>query len=1148
METGDSISTGDVTGQAIAIGHGAQAVYQAILRPLPVDLRALVQPLIEAYTATFGGRDAELEQLDAFLADERHPFGLLVAPTGLGKTALLVHWIRRVQQRTDNRWQIIFVPVSIRYQTADQGVALRMLAHSLAEFHHDLEQFRQYEQSPAGLRALVIDYLRRPLPDGSRLLLVLDGIDEAVGWQVGPLCAVPPQVGLKIVVAARQRVDMGHAEWTAHLDWGAGQVAHFDLKGLDRAALIALLKAQGERLATLADDPAFVAQFERVSEGDPLTCNLLIKALIGNTLSPSDLSRRPPGLEAFLRDWIETLRRKRQENARIRELLALCAVAYGPLTSDDLSALAPTVFSDQTRIVDAVRSDEVARFIITVGEHSYVFSHQRLREVFLEQIYPPTERERLHRRLVEYGQKWWENRHQPLSDYLRRFWLLHCAEVGEWELIREVVSAIVPTRDGSGVEQPWQTARYAAEGSNSGYIGDLERLWTWAEQRNDLGLALRCALIAASLRSQSGNLIPELLVRLVQVGTPAGTWSAAAALEHIALMPDSERQANSLKALLAAGITLPWERALEVARAIADEKARARALAALAPRLPTTLVREALEVARAVGEEQWRATALAALAPHLPVALLSEALLGAQAIGPEHWRAAALQALAHHLPPDQQPPVYAAALAAARTIADERWQAVVLQGLALHLPPNLLAEALAAARAIANEYQRAKALAALAPRLPPDEQATVYSEALTAARVIGDEEQRVEALAAFVLHLLPEQREVVYDEALAAARAIGGEYSRVRALAALAPQLPSDRQASIYGEALTAAWAIGEEWRRAAALGLLAPHLPPHLLAKALAAAQTIADEDDRAEALAALAPHLPANLLANALAAARAIRDADDQAKVLAALAPHLPPTLLADALAAAREIESGYRQANALAKLAPYLPAALLSEALAAARAIGNESVQTAALAALAPYLPAALLDEALATARAIANDATRAKMLAALAPHLPLDQQATVCGEALAAAPSIERGDLRAEMLQALAPHLPPNLLGKALAAARSIEREEWRAEVLAALAPHLPVALLNEALGAARVIGNAEARVKALQALAPHLAATPALDEQFAPTLRRLAQQGRPALLADLRALQPWLAALAERRQPTMLAALVTAITETGRCWP
>jgi hypothetical protein len=951
MEVGDSISTGDVTGQAIAIGHGARAVYQAIFRPLPVDLRALVQPLIEAYTAIFGGRDAELNRLDAFLADERHPFGLLVAPTGLGKTALLVHWIRRVQQRTDNRWQIIFVPVSIRYQTAGEQVALRMLAHSLAEFHHDLEQFRQYEQSPAGLRALVIDYLRRPLPDGSRLLLVLDGIDEAVGWQVGPLCAVPPQVGLKIVVAARQRADMGHTEWTAHLNWDAGQVAHFHLTGLDRAALIALLKAQGDRLAALADDPAFVAEFERVSEGDPLTCNLLIKALLGNTLSPTDLSRRPPGLEAFLRDWVETLRRMRQESAAIRELLALCAVAYGPLTSDDLSALAPTVFSDQSAIVDAVRSDEVARFIITVGEHSYVFSHQRLREVFLERIYPPTERERLHRRMVDYGNAWWADRHQPLSEYLRRFWLLHCAEVGEWERIREVVSAIMPTRDGSGVEQPWQTARYAAEGSNSGYLGDLERLWTRAEQQGDLGLALRCALIAASLRSQSGNLRPELLVGLVQVGTPAGTWSAAAALEHIALMPDSKRQANSLKALLVAGIALPWARALEVALAIADKEARATALAALAPHLPPHLLAEALAAARTIAYEYRRSKALAALAPHLPAeqqpAVYADALAAARTIADEYWRSRALAALAPHLPPH----LFADALAAARTIANEYWRSRALAALAPHLPPHLFAEALAAARTIRDADDQVAALAALAPHLPAEQQPAVFAEALAAARTIDSEYGRSAALAALAPHLPPH----LFADALAAARTIRDADDQVAALAALAPHLPAEQQPAVYADALAAAPAIEWDLSRARALAALAPHLPTHLFAEALAAARTIRDADDQVAALAALAPHLPTHLFAEALAAARTIADEDWRSRALAALAPHLPaeqqPAVYADALAAARTIADEYRRSEALAALAPHLPPHLLADALAAARTIRDADDQVAALAALAP-----------------------------------------------------------------------------------------------------------------------------------------------------------------------------------------------------
>jgi hypothetical protein len=490
---------------------------------------------------------------------------------------------------------------------------------------------------------------------------------------------------VKIVVAARQQDDMGHAEWMAHLGWEAGLVTCFHLTGLDRAALTALLRAQGGQLAALAADPNFVAQFERVSEGNPLTCNLLIKALPGKIPTLADLSQRPPGLSVFLRDWMETLRRQRQQSQAVLELLALCAIAYGPLASDDLQALAPEIFNQQSIMVDAAQSDEVVRFIITVGEQTCIFSHQRLREVFLEAIYQPTERERLHRRLVAYGNDWWSKRTQPLSDYLRQFWLLHCADVGEWDLIREVVSTILPTADGRGSAQLWQIARYAAEGSNSGYLGDLERLWRRAEMQGDLGLMLRCALIAASLHNQSGHLSPELLVQLVRVGTLAGTWSIATALEHIALMPDGERQADSLAGLVAAGVTLPWAQALEIAQAIGDEGVRARVLAALAQRLEgvqqAAMYDEALAAARAIGDAEKRAAALAALAPHLPSELLSEALT------------------------------------AILTITDEQRQAEALAALPPRLPPELLSEALAAARDIGDAEARVKALAALSPHL-----------------------------------------------------------------------------------------------------------------------------------------------------------------------------------------------------------------------------------------------------------------------------------------------------------------------------------------------------------------------------------------------------------------------------------------------
>jgi len=357
--------------------------FRHLIDPLSGAFQARLAPLIAHYTALFGGRDAELAALDAFLADPHAPFGLLVAPTGMGKTALLIHWLARVQQEQP-QWQIIFVPLSIRYETASAPIALGMLAYRLADLHGDLEQFRDYAHSPSHLRTLIADYLRRPLPEATQLLIVLDGIDEATGWTVGPLCDVPPQPGLKLVIAARQRAMMHADDWCQHVGWTPTAVAQFALPHLGRPAIAALLRQSAPALAA---DPAFVEQFFRVSEGDPLTSNLLIRALQAGTLTPDALTQRPPGLEAFLSDWVETLRRRQQASQTIRELLALCAAAYGPLSSDDLHALAPAIFAEPSNIVAAVQDDEVARFIITVGEQHYVFSHQRLREVFLEAIY-----------------------------------------------------------------------------------------------------------------------------------------------------------------------------------------------------------------------------------------------------------------------------------------------------------------------------------------------------------------------------------------------------------------------------------------------------------------------------------------------------------------------------------------------------------------------------------------------------------------------------------------------------------------------------------------------------------------------------------------------------------------------------------------
>jgi len=256
---------GNVTQSTLITGDNVQ-IFQ---RSLPEPVRTVFEDFITYYTDdVFGGREAELNALDAVLHDP-NPYTLLVAPTGRGKSALLVRWVARLLQQGD--WRVIFVPISIRFQTNKEQLVLHTLAYSLADLHDDLAQFQQYDRSsPDALRALIKDYLRRPLPDGVRCLLVIDGLDETVGWEVRTLLVIPANSRLKVVASARQRADRGYDAWREHLGWHVHRCRHFPRATLNRAALTDLLRAQGEPFATRAADPAFITQFERVSEGDPL--------------------------------------------------------------------------------------------------------------------------------------------------------------------------------------------------------------------------------------------------------------------------------------------------------------------------------------------------------------------------------------------------------------------------------------------------------------------------------------------------------------------------------------------------------------------------------------------------------------------------------------------------------------------------------------------------------------------------------------------------------------------------------------------------------------------------------------------------------------------------------------------------------------
>src|SRR5262249_28424404 len=147
----------------------------------------------------------------------------------------------------------------------------------------------------------------------------------------------------------------------------------------------------------------------------------------------------------------------------------------------------------------------------------------------------------------------------------------------EWTTLRQVLTEITTIGDDKDCIQVWADIRYRTEGSYSGYIADLELLWRWADEQQDVVLSLRCALIGSSLRSLAHSIPPLLLPELITFGTPKGFWSVPAVLNHIRFMAPAQ-QVQAIEALLSKNISLPFDVVLEIVGEIKTAEHASKAL------------------------------------------------------------------------------------------------------------------------------------------------------------------------------------------------------------------------------------------------------------------------------------------------------------------------------------------------------------------------------------------------------------------------------------------------------------------------------------------------------------------------------------------------------------------------------------------
>lgn len=303
------------------------------------------QPFLEHYldaASPFFGRAGVLAALDGWLASHT-PRALLVAAAGRGKSSLLAQWYRQLRDGDaafDGRLRVALLPISIRFGHARGPEVQASLYRHIVDWHPDLRT-----DDPALRRQRIAEGLARDAPGGTQQLLLIDGLDEAVGWQLDATL-LPRRLGrgVHLLAAARRTGDDDLHSWRQRLGWSAADSAEFDLAALSESDSIDAVAAWWSVAAGLA--AALGRRLHQLSRGEPLVFGLHL-ASCGRDTPPAveTLAELPSGLDGvFERWWTEQTQQWQRDAAAAlgvvgRRLLNLLALAFEPLSRPALRAV-----------------------------------------------------------------------------------------------------------------------------------------------------------------------------------------------------------------------------------------------------------------------------------------------------------------------------------------------------------------------------------------------------------------------------------------------------------------------------------------------------------------------------------------------------------------------------------------------------------------------------------------------------------------------------------------------------------------------------------------------------------------------------------------------------------------------------------------
>lgn len=471
----------------------------------------------------FVAREEVLTELDRLVAEDASDRGwiLLTGAPGAGKSALLSKWLSQREQ------QGVLTPFHfIRRGVADWAES-QTIQNSLAG--QILRSFPQLHQLVTSLRigrdGLLSQFLvtlseKVLKPSGRRLILVLDGLDEAHSPDSAenPLPRfLPSALPSCVIIVCASRPTHPHLSWIeARLDPVhriALDSARFE--NSNERTCAALWQSYAPEFSPPLPKE-LIDEAVRRAEGNPLHVVKLREWLLEQPPENRHVELIPVGLQGFLEQTWQQLRRYSQEDQNV------CFVGLGLLCAarTELSLATLSRTAGWSALQEAERFLRLARPLLRSWQSSqadtirYSPYHGSFREFIIRKI-GPDEMQARHQELAR-GLAMW-----PLSasltpderNYALRFSLLHRIDAGQWQAAEALVhdvSFLTALCVGPGVLAAEEQTRLVADKAPSPQMAaspraieqalrtESHRLWRYPESLPEiLYNRLRCDGVSA---------------------------------------------------------------------------------------------------------------------------------------------------------------------------------------------------------------------------------------------------------------------------------------------------------------------------------------------------------------------------------------------------------------------------------------------------------------------------------------------------------------------------------------------------------------------------------------------------------------------------------------------------------------------------